>query len=79
METNITRHNASGKSKEQFESETCRQCNGKGWYMTGEIDNPQQQPCEACDCTGHVEYTKPQPNDQAEARGTATSANQKPL
>lgn len=30
----------------------CDRCDGAGWYVQGETDNPRQVQCEACSGTG---------------------------
>lgn len=43
--------------------EMCEQCCGRGWYLDGPTDGPQQIQCEACYGTGRVGKEKPQPRE----------------
>jgi hypothetical protein len=39
----------------------CDQCNGRGWYMDGPEDDPQQIQCDPCYGVGYILPTRQEP------------------
>lgn len=39
-------------SKNENDGQVCDTCDGKGWYVVGDTNNPEQKQCDACEGTG---------------------------